>query len=404
MIEQKRNTYNIYMLIFLFFSIVLAYGAEYRGKIYNLLIVGGIYLIVNELLDIIKYQRINKNQLKTVFYTSTPFILNALLLLNQNLINKERHINVLILTLFSTFSSVFLCKRLLTNTNKAKITYLKMSYIWSCVNVTLFLLYKVGLYKSGNGSFSGFYINRNDFAISSVILLFLISFIDFDKKDHLIYKKIIVTKLALTALIISTLSIKGFVGVLIIVIYTYFLNKNKSINKKILLIIMLLILSPLTLLINFDLFNRFNLYLETLLGVTATYENANYRLTLIKQGIEIIKDNFWLGIGIDNSRYYLFVENARGNEIGKYSHNNLIEIFLNGGIFTFIAYYIPIVFIMFSSLKKYKYNKNYLFVITGLTLKIFFDLSSVTYNNASVIFLTVISIFCFFECNRITKK
>lgn len=386
------------------FSIAFTYGTQYRGNIYNTMFACGLLLLVFESLDILKTQKINKFNVKVMILLVLPFIINLLISSQNMVIDKSRHYNVAFLTIFIVILNILLVRKLLQNVEELEYVFLATSYLWIIINFPLFIMYELGLYGTQSSTFSGLFLNRNNFAISSVVLFSFITIIIFQRKSNKYKNSFLFAKYMLMFFSLVSFSIKGFFGVFIVLIIIFFQSKKINNLIKTLIICFFIIFIIFTMFIDISVFDRIELYIKAFFGDNDTYENANYRISLLSQGLDVAKSNVWTGIGVDNSRYHLFVQSARGADIGKYSHNNFLEIMLNGGVFTLLAYYIPIISIFISAIKSLKKNKYYLIIITSMSLKLFFDATSVTYNNGSIIFMLVFSVYAFFYINKVELR
>src|SRR5699024_6694572 len=90
-------------------------------------------------------------------------------------------------------------------------------------------------------------------------------------------------------------------------------------------------------------------------------ESAYLRSFFINESFNVIKENFFNGVGLRNSKYYLIPPNyiARGELVGTYSHNNFLEVFISGGVLAFLLYYVPYFYSMIKMWARRKKN-NYL--------------------------------------------
>src|SRR5699024_1705238 len=122
--------------------------------------------------------------------------------------------------------------------------------------------------------------------------------------------------------------------------------------------------------------------------------SAYLRSYFINESMELIKENPFQGIGIKNSRYYLIPPHlqAVGTEIGTYSHNNYLEMLLNGGTIAFSLYYIPLIVAIFKMRKKRnKFSISGYLYLLGI-YKLFVDFGSVNYDIliVNIVFVAVL--------------
>lgn len=135
--------------------------------------------------------------------------------------------------------------------------------------------------------------------------------------------------------------------------------KRKNIVNKINIIIfsIIFVMILLYLVFNVPFFyqiigRRMENLLKFVLGKGTLENSINLRFLMIKHGWEWFKERPVLGYGLDNYRILL------GKEIGKYtySHNNIIELLVDIGIFGTVLYY----FIQFNIIKNlYNISKIY---------------------------------------------
>ncbi|MDT2848676.1 O-antigen ligase family protein [Vagococcus carniphilus] len=394
--EKEIKKSSVFIKSFIFLSICFTYGTTYRGSIYNLLFLGTALLTIMECVSVATSFKISKNVIKIFTVTSLPIVINFVAGLQIDIFDRSRHNNFLILSMVIIFSINLFVKYLFKNTSEIKYVFLTSAIIWTSINWMAFILSKFKIYFFYTGSFSGIFINRNDFAVSSVVLLCLL-YITLDgfynEKSKLIVK---VTICSLLLLILLSLSMKGLIGIIFIFVSYRLIIKRNGLDKKILFlygglagIIVIFVIGNM---LNSPLILRVEMYINSFLGNIDSYENSNERISLINQGIELAKQNMLYGIGMDNSRYFLSVMYASGREFGKYSHNNYLEVLLNGGIITFLCYYLPIFKIYIVSIFKIKQKNAFKFLFILLSMKLFFDSASVTYTNASVVFIYIFSI------------
>ena len=135
-----------------------------------------------------------------------------------------------------------------------------------------------------------------------------------------------------------------FLTIVSVVSFLFFANYHSiiRISKKILLFESFMILTTSVLLLN------------SFKSVLNELTSADDRLAMQKAGLEIFKDNFVFGVGVDGlNRFmpqYLTLEDLNrenGYFIPDKTHNSVIDHLANGGIFTAISYCAFITFIFF---------------------------------------------------------
>lgn len=398
---DKDNTNYIPKHIILFktilvCSIFFTFGTAYRSNIFYFYWISGGLLILFFILKVIKTQKVNRSLFYTFLYMCSWCILN--ILLTPYAFNKQRHLKVIILTIFYTLISILLLQFVM----KSKKYWIKIFYnvnvFWIFLNIVVFFLDILEIHDV-DGSFSGVFVNRNSFAINTIFLISILIFFGqcLEKKQSRKLKSLIILSVFFT---IISYSFKGFIGLLILFTFYYF-DREIKLNRRIKYIFLVIVILVSGLSLEGKMFNRISMYFNVIScnKEVNVYESnsAMERESLIKQGLNLAKQNIWTGIGVDNSRYFLYVINKRGNEKYLYSHNNYIEMLLNGGIFVFLLYYVPILIILLKFLKNRRKNKIIRYGIMLIFLKLFWDIGMVSYNNFTNIFMQVFFSYIFFE-------
>ena len=158
-------------------------------------------------------------------------------------------------------------------------------------------------------------------------------------------------------LILLTFSKTAYLGVAILVVYMILNRFNMLLRyKKIIFINILIIIT--TYIIFYDVLNpiiidRFGF----IIGISRS-KSSEYRYNIINLGIDLVKDNFLLGMGIGNFSAYSL--NVFGNDFVKF-HNTFIQIAVEQGILSLISYLMIIISVCFYSLKKKIINFKFCF-------------------------------------------
>ncbi|MGI2110933.1 O-antigen ligase family protein [Shewanella frigidimarina] len=129
---------------------------------------------------------------------------------------------------------------------------------------------------------------------------------------------------------------------------------------------------------NLEVINRLE---EMLDGDESTYE----RFDMIFMGIDYFLSSPIFGNGLDSFSYL--------SNLGYYSHNNLVELLVSGGVIAASLYY----FMIFNSLKGYFVNRGFVSLFFLCLLLISFDVTGVTYSDRSLqifIFLLYSKYYC----------
>lgn len=348
--------------------------------------IAGSILISFSVFRILLDNKITKSSIY-VFLLSTMWLLFPIINVTGNKIkNMGEHYKYLILYIFYIVVSIIVVSALNKLSIEKKDSIMLFSnWLWTIVNLIAYVIFLFFNPLYNNDTFSGIMENRNIYAVTTTIL---VSYLIFFKKNYSRRKQVNLLIVISFLLVLSTASVKGFVGWLLIYILSNFYSLDISITKKrrnqfiiILLgflLIMILVITDNPIIFRIERF----LMVFTAPNELRMSESAYLRSYFIHESINVIKDNPFDGIGIRNSRYYLIppLMQAEGATEGMYSHNNYLEILLSGGIFAFLMYYIPFFISMYKlHVKRYTSNMtNYLFVL-GL-YKLFIDFGSVNYD------------------------
>lgn len=311
------------------------------------------------------------------------------------IVDLQMHIKIILISFFYTIISVIICDNIFRSSQRFYGTMYYFSLCWTVISCITFVLFMSGITLFPNKrNFSGIFWDRNVF---SMITLFFNTFLLFNKNFFLnkMKKKALFMFILNSIFILFSLSFTGFIGLsLILFIYVIGFTRNvKKIGITILLMISLIGIffteNPLK-----HRVERFTLVFTDPTQLNDS-ESAFGRVYLMKQSLHYISENFWTGVGVNNSRYYI----TRGDfaDKGTFSHNNYLESMLNGGIINFILFYIPIIQIVTFLVKnrkvifqknKYEY-KIYIYILALLFLKLLFDFTWVGYFEFGLVFIYV---------------
>lgn len=328
---------------------------------------------------------------------------------------------VIIITISSTVVTFYLIKEFELFKKFVLITSL-LFIISNLIMLLLLLLF--GIYEYETKQFSGIYINRNTLAVNAVLLITLLIFIKGYTSKFKAYL-INIYILLLIVIVLLTASVKGFIGIILVFIIRIVFNFNLKTILKSLMIFLFLIFS-----ISFSgileneniapfidtTVDRVESHLSVIETNTATEQNNSTleRLWGISESLRIIQDYFITGVGVHNSQFFLLspfrpLSGRCGFECGGiYSHNNYLEILLNGGVFMFLLYYMPIFYILIKSTKKIFFNsklKNFhVLIVSILILKLFNDIAMVSYSVYQNVFIFNLILMMYLMYNRGEKN
>ena len=335
--------------------------------------------------------------------------------------NSHEHLKILLLSFIYTLYSI-ICAIIIGKHFKRFIKYMELALMaWLVVNLIYLLLYYTGIINYGVRSFSGVYFNRNNLATTG--LLFFI-FILFLKADLVFLKtnfRFGIVLLSLIILILSTQSSKGFIGIILIsVLFLVSMKDLKKLMRVTIIILGSLLLMFLILDLDSTLRVKKNIY--GFLGINKEFEpgsisaSGKERNFLMNQGFKVAMENPLTGVGVNNSKFHLFPESyyrrlAAGHnpESGMVSHNNYVEMLLNGGIPAFFLYYIPIIYLMLLLLIKNRNNEltiNNLrkYFIISIFVKLIMDIGMVNYMNFPYLFIIASSFVFYYNYLRYSSN
>ncbi|HAT4221783.1 O-antigen ligase family protein [Clostridium perfringens] len=168
-----------------------------------------------------------------------------------------------------------------------------------------------------------------------------------------------------------TESRKALLSVLIgIIILVFLRNRMKSLLKTFLLVV--LAITVLYILLKLPIFegvlSRFNGLFDSSKPMEAS---ALIRENMIRDGINYFTKKPMIGYGYDCFRELGY---------GTYSHNNYIEMLINGGIISFIIYYSLYLYIIIKLIPNiYKFDSISIIFFTMIVIQLIMDFAQVSY-------------------------
>lgn len=328
-----------------------------------------------------------------VYVLSTSWILVLIVnLVWGNILDLSEHFTYITLYLFYMFIAVLIVKLLLVmDSNKIDAIMFFVNKIWILLNLIFYIIFLFFNEIYGSVTFSGVMENRNNFAVATTILISYSIFFKERYKHYSRNKNDILIILSFL-LVLTSVSVKGFVGWLLIYIFSNFSNREISISKRKrnqgIVILMALFILIFLVVVDNPIIYRIERFIMVFTSPNELRqgESAYLRSFFINESFNVIKENFFNGIGLRNSKYYLIPPNyiARGEMIGTYSHNNFLEIFISGGVFAFLLYYIPYFYSMIKMWTRRKKNNFLNYVLILSFYKLFIDFGSVNYDILAV--------------------
>ena len=265
-------------------------------------------------------------------------------------------------------------------------------------------LLSIGFIYYQSDIFSGERIGE---VLANVNMLALIFFISLSFLTYFMISRknwfLMIPGLIMFIFIILTGSRKGFLSiVLFILLMSLFLSKNwmKGIVKTLIVVVVLLTIFKMVIMKNEVFYSVLGKRIVTMdnyfSGNQQIDRSTAERAFMYQFGIEQIRKRPIWGYGLDNYRV-LLLNSGLGRET--YSHNNYIELLVNGGVIGLFLFY-AMYFYLFWILKKYLKQKhlmatilvinNLIIIILGMAMvhytdKIFYLLLTMGYGINSVI-------------------
>lgn len=228
--------------------------------------------------------------------------------------------------------------------------YLFLYYL-SILTICIILLFKNGFtyFLRGlmNGERMGGELGNNVNSIGLIFgtgTIFGIYFILFKKKWLLLLPTSGLVFFALSTGSRKVIIQIGFGILCLIYLYSFYSNKKLKVFKFIFYFLVTIVCVFLIFRLPYFqlILKRFQGGLNSITGKGVSNSSSDLRLAYSEYGIMFFLKKPILGYGLDNARFIL----GRLTSHYTYSHNNLIEILVNGGIIGFSLYFIPY-FILF---------------------------------------------------------
>lgn len=210
-----------------------------------------------------------------------------------------------------------------------------------------------------------------------------------------------------TLAVLLTGSRKGVIMIAVaIVVVQMFLGRKKFVKNFLLAVAA--IAAIYALIMNVDiLYNIIGMRIEKLMELleegTTDDGSLNSRQLLIKIGMSYIREKPWTGYGYDCFKLLSGV-NADGvvsiGDMGYYSHNNYIELLTGGGIIGFVLYYIPMLYLLASLIKRIKLNICVPYLLAILVSKLAIEFAFVSYYSRMDIYIVSVIVGCVLISNK----
>lgn len=328
------------------------------------------------------------------------------LILSPFAYDKTEHFKILAITTFYMVTATFFSELLIkSKLNFAKYTFFMVN-VWAIVNLILLALFFMGIYIPEKHQFSGVFHDRNVFSITTLLVVgFAVSHSESMTRGFsrvLLYISVI----ACFFMILISKSITGSLGLLILM---FLYSQRLTLAKRIFTFSMLILVFVAVIATDNPLSARISRFIIAIMGDADslnTNESAYLRVYLIKSGFELIAQNPWVGVGLNNAKEFV-VWPDRG--YGSFLHNTYLDVFTSGGFPLFLVYYGPIFYCLFSLLsfrkKVFKvlderYYSLWKLAFVSLSLKLICDLTWTTYFEYFMVFTVIFSMYVTFYIKR----
>lgn len=152
------------------------------------------------------------------------------------------------------------------------------------------------------------------------------------------------------------------------------------------------------------LYNIIGVRIENLLELLtegSTEESSlNSRQLFIEIGMSYIKEKPWTGYGYDCFMLFPRILQITGGELGYYSHNNYIELLAGGGVIGFALYYIPVLHLLVTLLKRSKMDACMPYLLAILVSKLAIEYARVSYYSRIDSYIIAVIVGCLLICPK----
>lgn len=212
---------------------------------------------------------------------------------------------------------------------------------WLCVGGSIWVARVLGLYVEGE-FYSGFFKNRNDYAIATVIL-------------YCLYLRLVPSRTLAKALfagpvlglVYATGSLTGLLA--FIFVFAGYLFMAVAPARRWQLVLLIVLGCALIFAASPGLQKKAGRVSAALFHPEQIKPDSSYavRLFLYREGLTKFAEQPWAGYGVDNSRFLLFPPGERYSR-GLYAHSNFIETLVNTGLLGFALHYLPLLWVVCS--------------------------------------------------------
>lgn len=265
-------------------------------------------------------------------------------------------------------------------------------FLLSAVSIFIIVSFPQFLYfittNEGSKSFSGFFNNRNDFAVLATFFLAVQVYLG-EKKSRIS----LIKQVSLCFLVFVTLSTKGVVS--IVIIYLVYFRTNFGFVSRLIITVLFSLTLFFLVVSNDQMYQRISGKFESLTIETSKVDESSVgrdsgkiRVLLYISSLNLINDYPIFGVGINNAQFYMPIP-ERSNLQALNTQNNFSEMALNAGVPGFIIYYAPFIYMLVFFFRRKGNLAN--LCLSVLLMKMFNDTGMKSYNEAvqlvSVVFV-----------------
>ena len=309
------------------------------------------------------------------------------------------HLKIWLVTSYYTIASLAMVEMLFRSNVNFTVLAFRLMLAWISTNGILAILFLLGWYAPTGTDFSGVFHDRNVFSITTLILTAFM--IGASYKTHITtgrqMAQIGLTGLAFLMVFISK-SVTGLVGMFVLLSLS---SGDLRPIKKMMVVAVGVVAIVLLFAVDNPLTNRLDrFYLAASGQEEALYQNesAYLRLYLATEGIQLAREKWLWGVGLDNARLHVVWPLQ---DTGSFLHNTYLDIMTSGGLVTFLLYYFPIVSALVWLIIKRKtietvpshHQKLARISLLFLVLKVVYDMTWTTYFEFGMVFSVVFSIY-----------
>jgi len=306
-----------------------------------------------------------------------------------------------------------------TKFDRKRIINVSTSFIWGCfLSSILSMLYSCYLYQSNNTSFWFFYTFASAFhhpsyismyvvfAMTTIIYLLIKGLIKNRRLKYLLFLLLI----WFTVYVIMLSSKAGILSLLIGIVFWFgywIIKKRNYLIPTIVVIIFLLSIAlgakkiPIVT-------NRITSSFQALISNkndVNTEDGTVQRIEIWKTSLDIIKENFLIGVGTGDVKDELLkhydekgMTFAKANNLN--AHGQFFQTFITLGLLGFVSLIMLFLFPIYQSFKK----QNYIYLVFLIIIAINLSVESMFENQAGVVFYSFFNSFLFLSAKQLTNS